>query len=548
MLWAVYQKSPVFGAKVATANVDEIKKLPGVKHAFVVEGTTNLAGLLPGVAIVADSWYQANQARKQLKVTWSEHPTAAQSSEGYQAQADAFSKQPYQQLLKKDGDADAALKSAAKVVEAAYSYPFIPHSPLEPMNCVGQFNAGKLTLWAPSQTPAQGLNLAAQACGIQNSEVTLHLMKVGGGFGRRLTNDYVAEVAYIAKQVNGAPVKLLWTREDDMTHEFYRPGGFHYLKGGVDASGKLVAWKNHFVTFSPMPNPAAAPAPGAAPGGAPRYSQSANIAGNQFPAFFADHFDFGDSVMPLGVPTGALRAPGSNAFSFVFQSFIDELAIAAGKDPLQFRLDILARRVHQPVAAAGRGAGAPAAAGGTPPAPGSTSDGFNEARMAAVVKRAGEVSGWGTRKLPAGTGLGVAFQYSHQGYFANVAEVSVNAAKQLKINKIWVVGDIGSHIINPMHADNLAQGGVVDGLSHLMQEITIKGGAAVQTNFHQVPLVRMSQTPAIEVHWVKSEFNPTGLGEPSLPPTLPAVTNAIAAATGVRVRSLPLSKHGFRWA
>jgi isoquinoline 1-oxidoreductase beta subunit len=554
MLYAVFQKAPVYAAKVATSNVDELMKLPGVKHAFVVEGTTptNLAGLLPGVAIVADSWYQANQARKQLKVTWTDHPTAAQSTEGFQTQADAFSKQPYQQLLKKDGDAEAALKTLPHVVEAAYSYPFIPHSPLEPMNCAAQFKDGKLEIWAPSQIPAGGVGLSAAATGVANNQITLHLMKTGGGFGRRLTNDYVVEAAYIAHKVNGAPVKLLWTREDDMTHEFYRPGGFHYLKGGVDASGKLVAWKNHFVTFSPMPNPAAA-AP-AGPGGGPRYAQSANIAGNQFPAFFADHFDFGDSVMPLGVPTGALRAPGSNAFSFVFQSFIDELALKAGKDPLQFRLDMLARRVHQPVTPAGRGAGAPAPgqAAAAPPAPGSTSDGFNEARMAAVVKRAGEVSGWGTRKLPAGTGMGVAFQFSHQGYFANVAEVTVTGtgnARQLKVNKIWVVGDIGSHIINPMHADNLVQGGVIDGLSHLMQEVTFKGGAAVQNNFHQVPMVRMAQTPpAIEVHWVKSTNNPTGLGEPSLPPTLPAVTNAIAAASGIRVRSLPLSKHGLRWA
>ena len=310
-----------------------------MKHAFVVEGTTNLAGLMPGVAIVADSWYQANQARKQLKVTWSDHPTSTQSSEGYHAQADAFAKGgAYQQVLKQDGDADAALKSAAKVVEANYMYPFIPHAPLEPMNCAAQFKDGKLEIWAPSQIPAGGVQLSTQATGVPANQITLHLMKTGGGFGRRLTNDYVVEAAYIAHKVNGAPVKLLWTREDDMTHEFYRPAGYHYLKGGVDASGKVVAWKNHFVTFSPMPNPAAAPAP-AGPGGGPRYAQAASIGGNQFPSFFVQNFDFGDSVIPLGVPTGALRAPGSNAFSFVFQSFIDELALAAGKDPLQFRLD-----------------------------------------------------------------------------------------------------------------------------------------------------------------------------------------------------------------
>lgn len=532
MLWAVYQKAPVFGAKVASANVDELKTLPGVKHAFVLEGTTNLAGLVPGVAVVADSWYQANQARKQLKVTWADHPTAAQSSEGFQTTADELAKGPYQVVLKRDGDVEKAFASSAKVIESAWMYPFIPHSPLEPQNCVASFKDGKLELWAPSQTPAQGVAVAAQVCGIQPSAVTLHLMKAGGGFGRRLTNDFVAEAAAISKEI-AAPVKLLWTREDDMTHEFYRPAGFHYLKAGVDASGKLIAWRNHFVTFGPMPGPGPQPA---GPGGAPRYMSFANIPGNQFPAFFVEHFDFGDSTIPLGVPTGALRAPGSNAYSFVFQGFIDEIAIAVGKDPVQFRLDLLGQRAYQPVPS------------GPKVPPGATSDGFDEARMIAVLRLVAEKSGWG-RKMAAGAGLGVAFQFSHQGYFANVAEVTVNSAKHVKVHKVWVAGDIGSHVINPLHAENLVQGGVIDGISHLMQETTIKGGAAVETNFHQTPLIRMAQAPPeVEVHWVTSNNAPTGLGEPSLPPTLPAVMNAIAAATGIRLRSLPLSKHGFRWA
>lgn len=527
MLYAVYQKAPVFGAKVASANLDHIKSLPGVRHAFIVEGTTNLQGLAPGVAIVADSWWYANAARRQLKVEWAPHPTAEQSTDGFQARADQLGKGPYQQQLRKDGDVDQAFAApGVKVVEAAYSYPFIPHAPLEPMNAVAQWQGDRIEVWAPSQTPGGAVPLIAQTVGLQPSQVRLHLMKVGGGFGRRLTNDYVAEVAYIARQVGGAPVKLLWTREDDMTHDFYRPAGYHYLKGAVDGTGKLVAWRNHFVTFGPMP--AAGPQP-AGPGGSPRYANSANIAGTQFPALFVPNFDFGDSTMPLGVPTGALRAPGSNAFSFVFQSFIDELAHAAGKDPVQFRLDLLASRAYPPPERGG--------------------DGFDPDRMAAVLKLAADKAEWGRRKLPPGTGMGVAFQYSHRGYFAEIAEVTVDAQKRVKVNRIVVAGDIGSEIINPLHAENLVQGGVIDGLSELMQEITIKGGAVVQNNYHQVPLLRMAQAPpVIEVHWVKSNNPPTGLGEPSLPPVLPAVTNAIFAASGVRVRSLPLSKHGFRWA
>jgi isoquinoline 1-oxidoreductase beta subunit len=519
MLFAVFEKCPVFGGTVASATLDEVKAQPGVRHAFVVDGGADLTGLLGGVAIVADTWWQAQSARRALTVTWHEGPTASQSSAAFAERAQELFAQPPGFTIVRNGDEEAALSRASRVVEGTYAYPFIAHAPLEPQNCAAHYKDGAIEIWAPSQTPQRGRDMVAQTLGLPPEKITFHLMQAGGGFGRRLSNDYVVEAAWIAWVV-GVPVKLLWTREDDMRHDFYRPGGFHKLQAGLDAAGALTAWRGHFVSYGALRPPADNPR---------AFAPSANVPPTEFPSGFVPDFAIHCSLMPLGVPTGALRAPRSNAVAWVYQSFIDECAHAAQADPVRFRIDLLKAERRQ---ASGEPAGA-----------------FDAARMRAVLEEVATRASWG-RRMPAGSGLGVAFHYSHRGYFAEVAEVSVTDDKAVTVHRVWVVGDVGRQIINPSMAENQVQGAVMDGLAELMaQEITIERGRTMQSNFHQFQLLRMRHAPPeIDVHFRLTDHPPTGLGEPALPPVLPAVCNAIFAITGTRVRSLPLSNLGFRWA
>jgi isoquinoline 1-oxidoreductase beta subunit len=529
MLYAAIEKAPVFAGKVKTANIEQIKALSGVRHVLVIDGGITPAaytpwepGMEPGIAIVADTWWQAQQARKQLKVDWDPGPAATQSSEGFAAKAADLLKAPPANTLRKYGDVDAALKSSAKVVEATYEFPFIAHVTLEPQGATAHWKDGKMEMWSTSTLPADGRTLVAKTLGIQENDITTHMVRSGGSFGRRLQNDYLVEAGWIAKQID-VPVKLLWSREDDIAHDPFRPGGTVGLKGGIDAQGKLSAWRHHFVTF----------------GDGKHATSGGGIGQDSYPAGFPPAYGLYTSMQPLMLRTGALRAPGDNAYCWVSQSFLDELAAAAGRDPLEFQLELLGNKQqpwssgeHDPV-------------GDHEP---SGQEVLIPERFKGVLELVADKSGWANRPKEKGRGMGIAAWFCHRGYFAEVADVSVDAQNKITVHQVWAAGDVGSQIINPAAAESMAQGGIMEGMGHLAQQITLSDGKVDQSNFHNHPLMRMRQVPKIEVYWRKTDYSPTGLGEPTLPPTLPAVTNAVFAATGKRIRTLPLSKSGFGWA
>ena len=521
MLYAVFEKCPAFGGKVLSANLEAIKALPGVRDAFVIAGTSQLTGLMPGVAIVAESTWAAFGARRQLKVNWDEGAVVEQSWDGFAAQAQKVSKQAGTVQLRKDGDPAAAFGRASKTVEASYSYPFISHASIEPQNCTAWFHDGALELWAPTQNPAAGQNLVANTLGLPKEKITLHITRSGGGFGRRLSADYIVEAAAIAQRV-AAPVKLTWSREDDLRHDHYRAGGFHFLRGALDGQGKLTAWHNHFVTFANRitRDGASVLQPGS----------GASLSGDEFPGRWVANCLLEQTPMECGIPMGPWRAPGSNVFAWVFHSFIDELAHAGGRDPLEFRLELLGQK--DLVAGSGERA--------LP---------YNVGRMRRVLTEVAQKADWGRKKFPRGQGQGIAFHFSHRGYIAEVAEVTVSKAGVLKVNRVVVASDIGSQIVNLSGAENQVQGSVIDALGTLMfAELDIQRGRIVQRNFNDYTLIGMSDAPPrIEVHFVKSNEPVTGLGEPAFPPLAPAVCNAIFAATGKRVRQMPLSRSDLSW-
>ena len=479
MVYAVLTRCPVFGGKVASFDASKTKAVPGVKDVVQISN---------GVAVIADSTWSAMQGRKVLDIKWDEGPNASQSTAAITRMFTELVAKPAGKVARKEGDATAALASAGSKMEAVYEAPFQSHAPMEPMNCTAHVRADSCDVWAPTQMQTPSRDLAAQVSGLKPEQVKIHSQFMGGGFGRRGSVDYVAEVVEIAKAVK-VPVKLTWTREDDMQHDQYRPAAMVKFTASLDANGMPAA----------MEVKAATPPFGFERNGLPGTA----VAGLDEIEYKIPHLLVAYQGGEAGIPVTYWRAPGCSQNTFFMESFIDELAHAAKKDPLEYRRAMLK----------------------------------NSPRLLAALNLAAERANWG--KAPAGRFQGIGLINNIGSYTAMVAEISVTGGK-LKVHKLTCAIDCGQ-VVNPLILQQQVEGGAVYGLTAALKgAITIDKGRATQSNFHQYDMLRINEMPMIETHIVPSSAAPGGAGEASTPPVAPAIGNAIFAATGKRLRKLPL--------
>ncbi|EKO3988862.1 xanthine dehydrogenase family protein molybdopterin-binding subunit [Vibrio fluvialis] len=491
MLTAMVLHAPKFGAKVKTVDATQAKASPGVVDVVTIP---------TGVAVLAKDYWSAKKGRDLLSVTWDESQAFTKSSAQIMTEYKTLS-QKEGLSARNEGDAVSALKQADSVIDNTYEFPFLSHSPMEPMNCVAQVSDQGCEIWNGEQFQTVDQMNIAQLLGLKPEQVTLHMLLAGGSFGRRANphSDYLIETVEIARQKKGTPIKMVWSREDDTQVGYYRPAYVHRIQAGLDANGNISSWKQHIVGQS-------------------------ILTGTAFEAFAVKEGIDGTSVegasnIPYAIPNLSIqlttvkdgptvqwwRSVGSTHTAFAVETMIDELAANAGKDPVEIRMQLLAKHP----------------------------------RWQGVLKLAAEKAGWG-KTLPAGSGMGVAVHESFNTFVAQVAQVSVKNG-QISVDKVVCAVDCGV-AVNPDVIAAQMEGGIGFGLSPtLMSAITLgEGGMVEQSNFHNYQVLRMNQMPDVEVHIVPSAEAPSGVGEPGVPPIAPAVANAVAAATGQRLHTLPL--------
>lgn len=524
MKYATYVRCPRIGGAAVRFNETEIKSLSGVTDAFILKPDdavgesdvwflNGVSALRGGIAIVGDDTWSVFDARRKLNVEWDESSASTDDWPAMVAWAERTAREGGGEVIGGNGGVDAALADERnRTTEAFYQFPYVAHVCMEPMNCTADYRRGtngepdSLEVWLGSQFPARATEIAGRMFGMKPEQVQVHPLRMGGGFGRRALHDFVTEAMAISHRA-GVPVKLTWTRTDDIHNDHFRVGGFENMKGAVGPDGRLAAWEQHYIGFSN--------------GGRP--VMGSGLRGNELPAVAFPNARIKLSMQETATPCGPWRAPGSNTNAFVEQCFIHELAVLAGRDHLEFLLELMGepRWIKEGDIGA-----------------------LNTGRAIDVIKLAAEKAEWG-RPMPKGSGLGLSFYFCHAAHVAEIAEVTVTADRRISVEKVWVAVDVGP-IINMSGALSQVQGSVVDGLSTMaLQQITMTQGVIQQDNFDQYPVMRIAPTPEIDVHFIESDNPSTGLGEPALPPLAPAVANAIFAATGERVRSMPLSEAGY---